>query len=272
MYKSIYALLITGILLLSACKKEEAPQITSAEENALSFYYYNNVTQNVLAAYYSEIYKITNKAGTPANEENDNCPIIFFTPADADTWPKTLTINYGTDDCQGEDGFVRSGMLTCEVSKDFSEDEAEMKISFFDFKLNDNTIAGDLYIINKSVGNYSVSLKNGIITTKTQKNISREAELQYTQITGTKTITDNADDKFSISGTAMGMNSEGEAFKSTITTSLFVDFNCKYAGRGASEIQTENESTMTIDYGNGSCDNEATVIVDGKDYNITIKE
>jgi hypothetical protein len=73
-----------------------------------------------------------------------------------------------------------------------------------------------------------------------------------------------------ITGTANGTNANGKSYTVNITAPLKVKFNCEWIVSGTLEIQVENAPLVILDYGNGTCDNIATVTINGQTYTITL--
>jgi hypothetical protein len=78
-----------------------------------------------------------------------------------------------------------------------------------------------------------------------------------------------SDDAYDITGSANGINRKGNAFTATITTALHVQAGCPYIESGVVE-HTVNNKTYTLDFGNGTCDNQATITVNGVSRTITL--
>jgi hypothetical protein len=58
-------------------------------------------------------------------------------------------------------------------------------------------------------------------------------------------------------------------YTKTITTPLLFDGSCDYIMSGEVEL-TKNNSSAIIDYGDGTCDNLATVTIDGTTEDISL--
>ena len=77
-------------------------------------------------------------------------------------------------------------------------------------------------------------------------------------------------------GGTSGTRSNGETFSVTITNQLVRDFGgCDIGGKrpfiqGTFIYAPAGKATRTVDYGNGTCDLNATVTINGVTYNITI--
>jgi len=66
-----------------------------------------------------------------------------------------------------------------------------------------------------------------------------------------------------------GINYLGEAYTRTLTD-LYTTPGCPFIRSGYIDIEKEDGTLITIDYGNGDCDNEATVTKDGETQTITL--
>ena len=84
------------------------------------------------------------------------------------------------------------------------------------------------------------------------------------QIAGYSTKQDGSDDIYSIGGTTTGKNREGRNYTTTITNNLVKKSNCKWITSGTLELSPDGFRTRTVDFGNGSCDDDATFTVNGQ--------
>jgi hypothetical protein len=51
---------------------------------------------------------------------------------------------------------------------------------------------------------------------------------------------------------------------------LVKEIGCKWITSGKVEIQPTGKLLRTVDYGNGTCDKDATLLINGNTYNITL--
>ena len=89
-------------------------------------------------------------------------------------------------------------------------------------------------------------------------------------INGLNTPLNWQDDEYVITGTASGTNFEGNSFLATITHGLHIKY-CPYITKGTFELTPSGKPTRTFDYGDGTCDAFATLTVNGKTFNITLR-
>jgi hypothetical protein len=78
------------------------------------------------------------------------------------------------------------------------------------------------------------------------------------------------DDVYQLTGSANGTGADGKTYTCTITKPLTKKLNCKWLESGTMEIQPQDNPLITLDFGNGSCDNQATATVNGTVYPITM--
>ena len=80
---------------------------------------------------------------------------------------------------------------------------------------------------------------------------------------------DIEDDVFRKSGEGSLLVNEEYKFKRKIIEELLIDRSCMFPKEGIMEI-SRGEETMTIDYGDGECDNLAVVTKDGESEEIEL--
>ena len=78
-------------------------------------------------------------------------------------------------------------------------------------------------------------------------------------------------------GTASGTNREGRNFTATITEAVIKKMNCGNGYtpepvKGKVEIQPDDLKLRIVDFGDGTCDNQATATVKKKTYTFTIRK
>ena len=86
----------------------------------------------------------------------------------------------------------------------------------------------------------------------------------------TSGLFDWTDDVYSITGTASGTSFDGTQFSSNITNPLIFALNCRWVEKGTIEFIPSDKITRTIDFGNGDCDNDATISIAGLSFNIKL--
>lgn len=182
----------------------------------------------------------------------------------------TMTIDFGTG-CNCLDGKTRSGKL----------------VGVFSGKWN---VAGSSVTITPQ--NYSITAASGVkyaisfSKTITYKGLNTNSHREYHHVTSNAVITNPTGDKiiwnsdqtiewvdgqgnpdvstykYLVSGTANGTAMNGVSFNAHIATPLEFHNDCKYRiVAGKLEVTPVGSTTRLIDYGNGVCDDKATLTV-----------
>ena len=92
-------------------------------------------------------------------------------------------------------------------------------------------------------------------------------------ITGFNTKDTITDDVFEIAGTSFGTNAAGNTYKFTTIdgSPLVKSFGCQWIKSGKLKIERAGKLDATIDYGDGTCDDQGTVTVANTTKAITLK-
>jgi len=96
-----------------------------------------------------------------------------------------------------------------------------------------------------------------------------EALRTYTQTAG---VGDENpfNDVFSLTGHASGVNREGKSYTVNITQPIVKRTSCSWIESGRMDITPEGLNTRTVDFGNGNCDNQASLIIAGNTFTFTM--
>ncbi|HZG01714.1 MAG TPA: hypothetical protein VEY71_11965 [Chitinophagales bacterium] len=189
---------------------------------------------------------------------------------------KSIMIDFGTTGCLCDDwdGKTRKGKITAQWSGKYRQPGTVIQVSTQDYYVN-----GNKHEFNKTVKNdglndeshlsYTVNITLAKITyadgTVTQWTSSRTREWSE----GEATLTPY-DDVYHITGSASGTSAAGEDFSVNITSPLEVALSCNWVREGTMVITPQGKPARTLDFGNGNCDNNATVEINGTVYNINL--
>jgi hypothetical protein len=189
----------------------------------------------------------------------DSCPSITIS---AGTFPKTITINYGTS-CSGFNGSTRSGKIIINVTDKRTVTNATRTVTFDNYYFNGIKIEGIKEIKNLGPNNnqnmvFSDKLTGGKLTLPGGKTIERTTthQREFTAGWNTKTIWD---DECLISGVATGKNINGITYTNTILTPLHWVRACEFIVSGTVKFERTGVTPIVLDYGTGTCDAKATV-------------
>lgn len=183
------------------------------------------------------------------------CPTVTFAQPEG-TWPNTITIDFGTA-CTRPDGRVLSGKLIINQSNAIRTAGAIRTITHDNFFVDDVQVAGTrtwtnngqdsngFWSYTKTATDMQLTFADG---TTTRWDKVRTSVL----IQGGSTATHH-DDVWSSTGTASGVNRNGNAFSANITEPLIKNADCRWIAQGTLSL-VHGTRTASIDFGNGDCD------------------
>jgi hypothetical protein len=186
------------------------------------------------------------------------------------------TINYGTDSCVGFDGKVRRGKIIMKSVGDYWKGDALVTFNCVDYYVDDNQVLGSTTVnstINADGNRESQILEEGsIILGDGTGTILWSSEKTRILTEGTKTRGKH-DDLVEVTGTSTGTLLSGNTFTSHTESPLVRDMGKECLGvyiSGVISISVSDGTLITVDYGDGTCDNLATVTTNGASETITL--
>ena len=189
-------------------------------------------------------------------------------------FPRTLTIDFGEENCLCADGNYRRGKILVNFTGCYRLEGTTITHTFDEYYVNDNKVDGSRVVTNMGLNEnnkmYFDIQVNGIIYLTNDEgsfswNSSRTRVWEEGQSTGRR-----FDDVYLISGSSQGINADGSTWEVEIINPLRKEISCRHIVSGTMEIRPEGDYVKLIDFGNGECDNLATVIVNGETYTITL--
>lgn len=261
---SLPIILILAVFF-SSCKKEKS-NIVSAKDNAIVEIAVGDVFKVADNTFKQE--KLTGKMQSSA------CATVTITPMDTTTYPKTIVVDFGPVNCLGDDGRIRRGKILINLSNKYKTAGSVATITTDGYYVNDYAVTGTHTITNNGLDsdghiNFILNASGCTITTPSGGSLTWESTRNYKWLEGDATLT-VYDDVYTITGAGNGINSEGDAYTVTITTQLLRDMSCKWFKSGAIEVSNAGGGEMLLDFGGGTCDNAASVTINGETYNINL--
>ena len=201
----------------------------------------------------------------------NDCPVITV---DKTATPQVMTIDFGTA-CTGKDGKVRSGKITV-TSTSFTTFPSVRDRSFDNYSVDGKKIEGS---VTKTITKDQV---NNIRTAVLQENITitfpnnegtatRVANLtrQYQR----NTPANSADNQIVSWGTVEFTRISGVKVTKTITSTdpLVFKVSCQHIVSGTVSVTTSDNRSWILNYGDGTCDNKATLTIGTKTKEIKIR-
>ncbi|GBL35004.1 hypothetical protein EMGBS15_05990 [Filimonas sp.] len=264
---SLYALAITATLFLTDCKRSDKDKDNDTEiagDNALSESSYNDVLN------------IADDASDKSTGDNlsnyktaSNCATVTH---DTFSTPRTITIDFGAVNCLCNDGRYRRGKILVSYSGHYRDSGSVHTITFDSYFVNDRHIMGSKTVTNmghNTAGHsYFSIVVNGLIVKPSGDSISWNSNRTRTWTQGESTP-GKMDDVYEITGSASGTKGT-TSYTMLITQPLVRSLDCNWIQSGTFELQPSGKPLRTFDFGNGTCDNTATVTINGTVYTITL--
>ncbi len=177
---------------------------------------------------------------------------------------KTVTIDFG-DGCELRNGNFLSGKIIFEYEKDPEAATKMISYSFENFYFNRKNIAGGGSILRERSnenGNpqstktfdVTVTWPDGSFVSKVGVRVREWVEGQGTPAWG--------DNVFLITGNGTFTKKNGSVYSAEVTKALRKELACKFLVSGTIKL-SRNENTAVLDYGDGACDDLATISING---------
>lgn len=184
------------------------------------------------------------------------------------------TIDFGDTNCQIWNGNFVRGKLILTFSADFTANTRTISYAFENFYHNNRHVEGNRTVVKRILENghpqatisldLTVTTQTGVVYTRTGERI-REFTAGY------DTPFNLSDNAFAFTGSWTTTNSAtGNAYTSTITAPVVVQWNCiHYLVSGEiTYVRTGDGATAVLDYGDGACDDDATITINGVVHDI----
>jgi hypothetical protein len=193
--------------------------------------------------------------------------IITVTPDD-NTYPKTVTIDFGNgDNCP--DGRFRKGKIVLHFTGPIRKPGSVVTITLVQFQVGRVKIEGTKVITNLSEnGNikFSVQVTGGKVTFPNGRGYEYEKLKYVKQIEGGDTD-EISDDVYSIEGRSQTKYKNGVVITLNTESALIKKVSCPWISKGTLKIKI-NTHEFLLDYGfpdNGDCDNKALLKYNSKE-------
>jgi len=199
----------------------------------------------------------------------NQCPGLSIESEDGG-YPKTITLDYG-DSTVLHNGTVLSGVIVIEISGPRSSVDYTRLVTYIDFGVDTLTINGTcLVTFDKENSVFRTMTSDVIVEMDNGLTIERTSERTWEWIEGMDTELDQTDDVIQITGFSNAETSEGDIYRKDITEPLIRPRDCKYIVKGIVEITLNSELISTLNYGDGECDDVATLTKDGESYEVDL--
>lgn len=270
------SLLLTGTLAIllatTSCKKDTVPQDSTAEIESTFELSTDNATTDFMAEDDNDILmeaaEEKNLLGNfaPTGIESNNflaCATITVTPQTG--FPKTILIRFDST-CTNPRGIRRSGAIRIVISDSLRRSGSTAVMTFEDYYVNYFKREGTHTFTNTSQPggkSWQRKIENGKVTAPNGRYWLHASVKNVSQTAGVNTPNLLFDDVFSITGNASISNAQGIRRTATIMQALQKKYACRYIDKGRIRFEGPNHIAI-LDYGDGDCDNRATISIDGR--------
>jgi len=294
--KPLFAICVASSIIITGCKKSNNSSPTTAGDDstaanmsgtaATADNAYNDVLQialeggldNNIAYIASQASRgnVTTNGVHQAYSVNGinslSCATYTLTPADTSTFPKTLVVDFGTG-CTSNDGITRKGKITYILTGKVLLPGTTISATFESYSVNNYQLEGTYSITNNSTLagiSFTTKVTSGKITFPDATFYNYAGDKTIKMTAGMSTPTDPSDDVYSITGSNSISSSAGNSLVANITTVLSKSYTCKHVSSGIVSFIYNNNIHGTLDFGNGTCDDQATIKVGTFTKNITL--
>jgi hypothetical protein len=193
-------------------------------------------------------------------------------------FPVKITYDFGIG-CTGPGGHFRKGKIITIYTGRLVVSGSIATTTFVNYQVDSFAVEGTHNIKNTSTltqPQFEVTLNNGKVTNiNNGKYKTREAIHQVSQVLGQGTPYYPLDDVYEIKGAAQGSSNRTGSIINWSRTILPVEpvikkSSCHWLVKGKVKIERTGKPEAILDYGNGDCNNQATVTIAGITFNIIL--
>jgi hypothetical protein len=264
MKKLSLVLMLFGIVLFQNCKKEtqDTPQQQEVTDDEAKAVVETDATGDDIMDMV-DVYGFNATSGT-ANRStaHHQLPACVTQTIVRTGGSVSITWEFDANGCTMLNGNTYRGTISINRSFDTVAQSISGSVAFTNFSVNGIGVDGGFDFVRvrsnangnpQSTNNYdfTITFLNGDVT---QRSGTRVREW----IEGYTTPRMRNDDVFLVTGNSHIVRRNGVVLDLTITTPLRREVPCRYFVSGVIEI-VKNGATSTLDFGNGTCDNEATL-------------
>lgn len=193
---------------------------------------------------------------------------------DTNGQPNVITLDFGTSNCQGADGNFRRGTILISYEDNPFDAGSIHTITAQGYAVNDFEVNGTKAVtyqgLNASNDPYSTLSSNLVITRPDGSTVRWTSARERVWVDGFGNL-NPFDNAFEVSGDAQVTTSYGRSLTLDITTPLRIEATCGNIVSGTLNVTGANFTTRVLDYGNGTCDRQATVSLNGSTRTILLR-
>jgi hypothetical protein len=273
-FLSLIAVVFLAGFIFQSCQKEKETGSTAdvemTEKSAEAEATFDELTEIADQAYGLSTLNLKNDPGTA--DRLGDCATITL---DTTVMPRVLTIDFGEENCLGNDGKWRRGKIIITFTGRYHQPGTVITHSFEDYYVNDNHVEGGRVLTNhgpNASGFPEISIVSEGTITFNQSGLVLTLHNERV-----RTWIEGFDEPgwwnnvFLITGSGSHNYSNGNGFTRTITEPLRREATCYHLVSGTVETVPANRPARILDYGDGQCDNIATLTINGQTFTIKLR-
>ena len=266
-------------ILYSGCHKDEDPNKLPPGDNDKEV---NATKDDALAdKLFSELTDITDEAmrGNDKSYKGMVADTIFMGPCvtvtiDTLSFPFTLTIDFGETNCKCNDGKWRRGKIHVEHSGPYWAVGTVITTTLENYFVNEHQVIGTKVLTNQGLNSINnptwLVHVDGQVIKPDGGVITWVGDRMREWVEGHNTPFKWWDDTYMLTGSHDVVASNGSTLSAIIIQGLEFSLNCYWIKSGIIELQHSDLPLIVLDYGPGSCDDDAVVIINGTSYPIKL--
>lgn len=267
---------VAAIFFITSCQNNpteiDALEVSIAEDEVEYIVAESALGEEITAASFAaELAVPSAKGDWTCFRPNPNFPECAEVTVSGPDFPKEIIIDFG-EDCVTRNGRLRTGKIYITISDKMTNPGAEYSIVYEDVVFGNKAIERVATKRNEGQndeGNWVISYQEDrTVYYGDSLTVRREFSGEKEWVDGflTPQFTDN---KFYKTGGGTITVNDDIKFQRTITTPLYIDRACRFILSGVVEL-VRGDEVMTIDFGDGTCDNIAVVTKDGESHEIEL--
>lgn len=213
-----------------------------------------------------DVETIADMAMTSSNASINGCqPLITH-----DTTNKKLTIDFGAE-CKDAANLVRRGKIIINYTRQYWDSGSVRTIKFDDYYYNGNRMVGYKIIENRGKNTsgytwFSITMADTLHLAGAGGKIYWYSERERIWLNGFNTPTNFLDDDYHVNGSGSLKRANDHYCDFNIMSTLLVSTDCRFIKEGIIRIVPRDGFARIFDYGNGECDDDATIEINGVKY------
>ncbi len=267
-----FTVMMAALLMFSSCKKNNPVDndFSAVKDDAFAESTFDNVTN--LA---DEAYALSTNGHFKSSDNIflGDCATVTL---DTTTFPYEMTIDFGDTNCLGTDGRYRRGKIIVTFTGRYWRPGTIITTTFDEYYVNDNQVEGTKVVTNNGFNdagnmNWDIAVNGMITLANGEGTITWNSQRNREWIEGISTPFNRWDNIYLITGDAHGERANGLHWTRQITNPLRIELACRFIVSGTVKVIPEGKPVRILDFGDGNCDNEATVTVNGNTYTIYLR-